>query len=70
VVDLPARDAVLVARFAGAEPLAAFAADRLAGDAGDFVAVRFTGSSVAGLVLVAATYTPSVGFTSGWFGHG
>jgi hypothetical protein len=37
--------------------LATFAAGRLAGD---FVAVRFTGSSVAGLVLVAATYTPSV----------
>jgi hypothetical protein len=34
------------------------------------VAVRFTGSSVAGLVLVAATYTPSVGFTSGGSGHG
>jgi hypothetical protein len=67
LVDLLARDAVLVARFAGAEPLAAFAADRLPGD---LVAVRFTGLSVAGLVLVAATYTPSVGLTSGGFGHG
>jgi len=68
--DFVARDAVLVARFAGTEPLAAFAADRLAGDDKDFVALRFTGSSVAGLVLVAATYTPSVGLTSGGFGHG
>jgi hypothetical protein len=45
--------------------LAAFAAGRLAGDDGDFVAVRFTGASVAGLAFVAATYTPSFGLTFG-----
>src|SRR5262249_23324654 len=71
---LGGRAAVLVARFAGAEPLADFAVVRLApalaGDPGDFVAVRFTGSSVAGLALVGATYTPSVGLTSGGSGHG
>jgi hypothetical protein len=33
------------------------------------VAVRFTGSSVAGLAFVAATNTPSVGLTSGGSGH-
>ena len=65
-----ARDAVLVARLAGAEPLVALAADGLAEDDGDFVAVRFTGSSVAGLALVAATYTPSIGLTFGGSGHG
>lgn len=61
------RAAGLVARFAGGEPLADFAAVRLAPvlapdaeAAGDLVAVRFTGSSVAVLALVAATYTPSV----------
>src|ERR1700730_16691618 len=69
-VDLVVRGSALAARFAGAAPLAAFAGDRLAGDDGDFVAVRFTGSSVAGLALVAATYTPSVGRTFGGFGHG
>jgi hypothetical protein len=67
---LVARGTVLVARFAGAEPLTAFAADRLEGDDEDFVAVRFTRSSVAGLALVAATYTPSVGRTFGGSGHG
>jgi hypothetical protein len=66
--------AAFVARFAGAAPLAAFAAGRLAGDdlAGDvaaFAAPRFTGSAVAGLAF-AATYTPSVGLTFGGFGHG
>jgi hypothetical protein len=55
-----ARAVVLVARFAGAaEPLADLAAARLgpalAGDAAAFAAVRFTGSSVAGLALIAAT---------------
>jgi hypothetical protein len=65
--DLAARVGALVARLAGAVPLAAFAAGRLAGA---LVAVRFTGSSVAGLVFVAATYTPSVGLTFGGFGHG
>jgi hypothetical protein len=57
---------VLVARFPGAEPLAGFAAP--AGFAaraavflaGVLVAVRFTGSSVAGRAFVAATYTLSV----------
>ena len=48
---------VLVARFAGAEPLADLAAVFLAGV---LVAVRFTGSSVAGLAFVAATYTLSI----------
>jgi hypothetical protein len=62
--------AALVARFAGAAPLAAFAADRLAGEDAAFAAPRFTGSTVAGLALVAATYTPSVGLTFGGFGHG
>jgi hypothetical protein len=58
--------AVLVARFAGADPLAVFAAalpdSRLAADflAGVLVAVRFTGSSVAGRAFVAATYTLSI----------
>jgi hypothetical protein len=47
----------LPARFAGAEPFPAFAAVFLAGV---LVAVRFTGSSVAGLAFVAATYTLSV----------
>ena len=62
--------APLAAFFAGAAPLAAFAADRLAGDDAAFAAPRFTGSAVAGLALVAATYTPSVGLTFGGFGHG
>jgi hypothetical protein len=48
---------VLAARLAGAEPLAALAAGFFAGV---LVAVRFTGSSVAGLALVAATYTLSI----------
>ena len=62
--------AVLVARLAGADPLAALAAGAELGvDDGDLAAVRFTGSSVAGLALVAATYTPSVGLTSGGYGH-
>ena len=47
----------LVARFAGADPLADLAAVFLAGV---LVAVRFTGSSVAGLAFVAATYTLSI----------
>jgi hypothetical protein len=57
---------VLLARFAGAEPLADFAAAlpdaRLAAVflAGVLVAVRFTGSSVAGRAFVAATYTLSI----------
>jgi hypothetical protein len=50
--------------------LAAFATGRLAGDDAAFAAPRFTGSAVAGLALVAATYTPSVGLTFGGFGHG
>ena len=57
---------VLVARFPEAEPLADFAAPAgLAARAvvflaGVLVAVRFTGSSVAGRAFVAATYTLSV----------
>ena len=47
-----------VARLAGAVPLAAFAAAAFL--AGALVAVRFTGSSIAGLTFVAATCTPSV----------
>jgi hypothetical protein len=43
---------------AGAEPLADFAADAFL--AGALVAVRFTGSSVAGRAFVAATYTLSI----------
>jgi hypothetical protein len=50
--------AVLVARFAGADPLADFAAGAFL--AGVLVAVRFTGSSVAGRAFVAATYTLSI----------
>jgi hypothetical protein len=50
--------AVLVARFAGADPLAGFAAGAFL--AGVLVAVRFTGSSVAGRAFVAATYTLSI----------
>jgi hypothetical protein len=56
----------LVARFARADPLADFAAavpdSRLAAVflAGALVAVRFTGSSVAGRAFVAATYTLSI----------
>jgi hypothetical protein len=46
-----------VARFTGADPLADLAAVFLAGV---LVAVRFTGSSVAGLAFVAATYTLSI----------
>jgi hypothetical protein len=39
-----------------AAPLLAFAGERFAGAlAGDLAAVRFTGSSVAGRALVAAT---------------
>src|SRR5258705_4125898 len=49
---------VLVARFAGADPLADFAAGAFL--AGVLVAVRFTGSSVAGRAFVAATYTLSI----------
>jgi hypothetical protein len=66
VPDWAFAGAVLVARFAGADPLADFAAAvpdaRLAGVllAGVLVAVRFTGSSVAGLAFVAATYTLSI----------
>jgi hypothetical protein len=59
--------AVLVARFAWADPLADFAAPagfaaRAAEAflAGVLVAVRFTGSSVAGRAFVAATYTLSI----------
>jgi hypothetical protein len=48
----------LVARFAGADPLADFAAGAFL--AGVLVAVRFTGSSVAGRAFVAATYTLSI----------
>ena len=55
---LAPRAVVLVARLAGADPLALFAADAFL--AGVLVAVRFTGSSVAGLAFVAATYTLSV----------
>jgi hypothetical protein len=57
---------VLVARFPGAEPLAdfvapaGFAARAAVFLAGVLVAVRFTGSSVAGRAFVAATYTLSV----------
>jgi hypothetical protein len=57
---------LFVARFAGGDPLAGFAAtlsdSRLAADflAGALVAVRFTGSSVAGRAFVAATYTLSI----------
>jgi hypothetical protein len=47
----------LVTRFTGADPLADLAAVFLAGV---LVAVRFTGSSVAGLAFVAATYTLSI----------
>ena len=54
---LAPRAVVLVARLAGADPLALFAADAFL--AGVLVAVRFTGSSVAGLAFVAATYTLS-----------
>jgi hypothetical protein len=50
--------AALVARFAGADPLADFAAGAFL--AGVLVAVRFTGSSVAGRAFVAATYTLSI----------
>jgi hypothetical protein len=50
------RVAVFVARRVVAEPLADLAADRFAPAlAGALVAVRFTGSSVADLALVAAT---------------
>jgi hypothetical protein len=62
--DWAARDlvafagALLTAFLAGAEPLAALAAEAFF--AGVLVAVRFTGSSVAGLAFVAATYTLSV----------
>ena len=67
---LTAGAAVLAARLAGAEPLAAC----LVGPAGAFlagvlVAVRFTGWSVAGLALVAATYTLSVVLGSGGRGR-
>jgi hypothetical protein len=61
---------LLVARLAGAEPLADLTAEERF--AGVLVAVRFTGSSVvAGLAFVAATYTlsvycrPTVGATRG-----
>jgi hypothetical protein len=48
--------AVLVARLVVVEPLADLAADPFApAVAGDLAAVRFTGSSVAGRALVAAT---------------
>jgi hypothetical protein len=49
---------VLAARFAAADPLAGFAAEAFV--AGVLVAVRFTGSSVAGRAFVAATYTLSI----------
>jgi hypothetical protein len=49
--------AVFAARLAGAAPLADFAGAFLAGV---LVAVRFTGSSVAGRAFVAATYTLSI----------
>jgi hypothetical protein len=48
---------LLPARFAGADPLAVFVAEAFL--AGVLVAVCFTGSSVAGLAFVAATYTLS-----------
>jgi hypothetical protein len=66
---------VLLARLAGAVPFADFAAPAgfpaFAGEAflaGALVAVRFTGSSVAGRAFVAATYTLSV--LQGSDGHG
>jgi hypothetical protein len=63
-------EVLFVARFEDADPLVEFAADRFAPAlAGALVAVRFTGSSVDGLALVAATYTPSVGLTSGALGR-
>jgi uncharacterized membrane protein YoaK (UPF0700 family) len=58
VPDSAFAGAVLVARFAGADPLADFATWVFL--AGVLVAVRFTGSSVAGLAFVAATYTLSI----------
>jgi hypothetical protein len=58
VLDSRLAAAVLVARFAGADPLADFAAEAFL--AGVLVAVRFTGSCVAGRAFVAATYTLSI----------
>ena len=58
VPDAAFAGVVLVARFAGADPLADFAAGAFL--AGVLVAVRFTGSSVAGRAFVAATYTLSI----------
>jgi hypothetical protein len=58
VLDSRLATAVLVARFAGADPWADFAAGAFL--AGVLVAVRFTGSCVAGRAFVAATYTLSI----------
>ena len=58
VLDSRLAAVLLAARFAGADPLADFAAEAFL--AGVLVAVRFTGSSVAGRAFVAATYTLSI----------
>jgi hypothetical protein len=58
VPDSAFAGAAFVTRFAGADPLADFAAGAFL--AGVLVAVRFTGSSVAGRAFVAATYTLSI----------
>jgi hypothetical protein len=58
VATLAVTRVLLAARLAAADPLADLAADERF--AGVLVAVRFAGSTVAGVAFVAATYTLSV----------